>query len=313
MSEHKRNRTGSHKEISSIFKGISVPQSDKGRKPSGTPAPERTADTKPKCSAPEQKKRQIPKVNKAPQSLPKAAPVKRPKAVPVQLPEVVSTKDHKVVPAKRHKAMPAKQQKAVHIQYLKTAGVVWAACFVILLLAYVCILRPQKNSRKLIESRLTEKKQVYESALRAAQKETKTRLNEQIGRLQNRLKDFVVDFEDSADLTFEISQIADDKKVAAFSIKGKDNLVPSGEPVRKYVSENQIVISFIGGFNQFATFLNALERHRPVLVVDKFAITRSGQDDSAFRVNLNVAAFVRKQQDDKATDKRSDQVYGMKI
>ena len=155
MSEHKRDRTRLRKEISSIFKAVLTSKTDKGQRPSDTPAPERTAYTKPKSSVPEQK-HQASKVYKPPQSLPKAVPVKRPKAVP----------------AKQHKAIPAKQQKAVHIQYLKTAGVVSAACFVILLLAYVFILRPQKNSRKLIESRLTEKKQVYESALRAAQKET---------------------------------------------------------------------------------------------------------------------------------------------
>jgi Tfp pilus assembly protein PilO len=315
MSEHKRDRTGLHKEISSIFKGIPNSQNNEGQRPSGTPAPptpERTADTKPKSSSPEQK-HQVSKVSKAPQSLPKAVPAKRPKTEPVQVPKAVSTKHQGVAPAKRHKAMPAKKQKAVYIQYLKIAGIVWAACFVILLLAYVFIFRPQKNSRKLSESRLTEKKQTYELALRAAQKETRIQLNEQIGRLQGRLKDFVADFEDSANLTFEISQIANEKKVASFSIKGKDNLALSGEPDNKYISKNHIAISFIGGFNQFATFLNALERHRPVLLVDKFTITRSGQDDSAFRVNLNVAAFVRKQQENKTTDKRLDQVYGMKI
>ena len=328
MSERQRHSKKSRKEISSIFKGIQAPQSDEGQRPSGTPAPERTVYTKSKSSAPEQK-HQVSKVYKPPQSLPKAEPVKcpkvepverpkaepvkRPKAEPVQSPpEVVSAKHQKVAPAKRHKAIPARQ-KTVCIQYLKTAGVVWAACFVMFLLAFVCILRPQKDSRKLFESRLTEKKQVYESALRAAQKETKIRLNEQIGHLQDRLKDFVVDFEDSANLTFEISQIASEKKVASFSIKGKDNLVLSGQPDSKYISENQIVISFIGGFNQFASFLNALERHRPVLLVDKFAITRSGQDDSAFRVSLNVAAFVRKQHENKITDKRLNQVYGMEI
>ncbi|MBW7992298.1 MAG: hypothetical protein FVQ84_20110 [Planctomycetes bacterium] len=312
MSEHERDKTGLYKEISSIFKGVPTSQTDEGQRPSGTPAPERTAYTKSKSSAPEQKHK-VSKVYKAPQSLHKAVPVKRPKAVPVQRHEVVSTKHHRVAPAKRHKAMPTKKQKAVYIQYLKIAGVVWAACFVILLLAYVFILRPQKNARKLFESRLTEKKQIYESALRAAQKETRIQLNEQIGRLQGRLKDFVADFEDSANLTFDISQIADEKKIASFSIKGKDNLVLSGKPGSKYISENHIVISFIGGFNQFATFLSALERHRPVLLIDKFTITRSGQDDSVFRVNLNVAAFVRKQQEDKTTDKWLDQVYGMKI
>ena len=313
MAEHNRNRARLRKEISSIFTEASAPHSDKGRKSSGTPAPERTAYIRSKSSTLEKKKRKNLKVNKASQSLPEAAPVTRPKASSITRHKPVPTEHPKVVSAERNKVMPTKKQKAVYIQYLKTAGVVWAACFVILLLTYVLILRPQKNSRKLIGSRLAEKKQVYESALRAAKKETKIRLNQQIERLQNRLRDFVVDFEDSANLTFKISQIADEKEVASFSIKGKDNLAPSGEPARKYISENHIVISFMGGFNQFATFLNSLERHRPVLLVDKFTITRSGQDDSAFRVSLNVATFVRKQQDDTIHGKQWDQVNRMKI
>ena len=198
-------------------------------------------------------------------------------------------------------------------KYLTTAGLIWAACFVVFLLVYILVLGPQNNTKERLENELKEKKQVYESALGAAQKETKIRLNEQIEQLRNRLKDFVIDFEDSPNLTFEISQIADDKKVASFSIKGKDNLTLSGEPDCKYINENHIVISFIGGFNQFATFLTALERHRPVLLVDKFTITRSGQDDSAFRVSLNVAAFVRKQQETKTSDKNTSQIYGAKI
>lgn len=57
----------------------------------------------------------------------------------------------------------------------------------------------------------------------------------------------------------------------------------------------------------------APQRHRPILLVDKFTVTRSGQEDSAFRVNLNISAFVTKQQDDNTTDMRLGQVYGMKI
>jgi Tfp pilus assembly protein PilO len=198
-------------------------------------------------------------------------------------------------------------------KYFTIAGLIWASCFVLFLLAYILVLGPQKKNNKLIESKLAEKKQVYQSALKSSQEETKARLNEQIENLQNRLKDFVADFEDSANLTFEISQIADEKKIASFSIKGKDNLVLSGKSDSKYISENHIAINFVGGFNQFATFLSALERHRPVLLVDKFTITRSGQDDSAFRVSLNLAAFVRKQDETNISSKNSSQVYGVKI
>ena len=207
-----------------------------------------------------------------------------------------------------------------HKKYLTTAGLIWAACFVVFLLAYMLVLGPQKNYKNHIENELDEKKQVYESALRAARKETKIRLNEQIERLRSRLKDFVIDFEDSGNLTFDISQIANEKKVASFSSKVKKSRGLSTKTDYKYIYENQIVISFIGDFNQFATFLNALERHRPVIFVDKFAITRSGQDNSVYKVSLNVAALVKKQQDEgplsqdgKTTDKRPAQVYGTKI
>ena len=199
-------------------------------------------------------------------------------------------------------------------KYLIASGVIWAAYFVLFLVAYMFIVRPQKNVKRLVENRLAEKQQVYESALRAAQEETKIRLNEQIESLQNRLKDFVVEFEDSANLTFDLSQIAEEKKVASFGSKVKSNRgITRNKDEYKYIHENQINISFTGDWNQFATFLNTLERHRPVIFVDKFTIARSGQDESVFRVNLNVAAFVRKQQDGETADKNTEQVYGKKI
>ena len=202
----------------------------------------------------------------------------------------------------------------VHKKYLIASGVIWAICFVIFLFAYLFIVRPQKNTKRLVESRLAEKQQVYESSFRAAQEETKISLNEQIESLQNRLKDFVVEFEDSANLTFDLSQIAEEKKVASFGSKVKSNRgITRNKDEYKYIHENQINISFTGDWNQFATFLNTLERHSPVIFVDKFTITRAGQDESVFRVNLNVAAFVRKQQDDETASKNTGQVYGKKI
>jgi Tfp pilus assembly protein PilO len=200
-----------------------------------------------------------------------------------------------------------------HRKYLLASGIIWAACFVIFMLAYMLILRPQKNSSKLIEEKLAEKKQLYKSALNAAREETRIQLKEQIESLQNRLKDFVVDFEDSANLTFDLSQIAEEKKIALFGskVKSKRGLQMSDE--YKYICENNINISFTGDFNQFATFLNTLERHRPVIFVDTFTITRSGREDSGYQISLNVTAFVKKQQDSKTADEDPAQVYGKKI
>jgi len=170
---------------------------------------------------------------------------------------------------------------------------------VVFLFAYMLMLSPQRKSREQVESQLAEKKQIYHSAVEAAQEKTKLKLDEEIRELQSRLKTFVIDSEDLANLIFDISRIADEKDVTSFRIKTQDSRKSSGSeiPNCSHICENQINIGFTAGFNQFAAFLNALERHQPVVFIDKFAIKRSEQDDSGHQVSMGLAVFVRKRQD----------------
>jgi hypothetical protein len=189
--------------------------------------------------------------------------------------------------------------KSVYGKYFTKVALIWTGCFILFFFVYMLMLAPQKNSKEQLKKQLEEKKQMYNSALKATQKETQIQLNEQIEHLRNKLKDFVIDFEDSADLTFDISQIANAKEVASFSVETnrKDN---SRDPAMsdKYIFESHIDISFFtADFNQFAALLNALERHRPVIFVDRFAITRSSKSSSDRQVNMSLAVLVRKIQD----------------
>ena len=185
----------------------------------------------------------------------------------------------------------------IYRKYLIRTAIAWAACLVLLVLAYMFVLGPHKSSRKSIENILAEKKQIYESAQRAAQEQTKIRLNQEIENLRGKIKDFVLDFEDSANLTFDIGRIANEEQVASFSIKNKNKQGLSEIPDCNSICENHLDISFIAGFNQFATFINALERHQPVLFVNEFTISRSKKDQTTYQVSLDVAAFVKKQKD----------------
>jgi len=200
-----------------------------------------------------------------------------------------------------------------HKNYLMVTGAIWAASLVVFLLAYLFVLKPQKDHIRRTENELAENKQVLESAVIAAQEEAKIQVNEQIERLQSRLKDFVIDFEDSANLTFDISQVANDRKVSSFSIKAKNNRGLSAIPDCSYIFENHLEISFTGGFGQFATFLNALERHRPVLFIDKFTITRSEREGTEYRAGLDVTFLVGKLQEDITAGKQPAQIYGKRI
>jgi Tfp pilus assembly protein PilO len=192
-------------------------------------------------------------------------------------------------------------------------AIAWAACLVLFVLAYVFILGPQKSNRKRLESTLTEKKQQFEMAQNAAKEQTKIRLNEQIDGLRDTLRKFVLDLEDSANLTFDIGRIANEEKVASFSIKSKDKKGLSEIPDCNNIGESHIDISFIAGFNQFATFVNALERHQPVLFVNEFSISHSNKGQSTYQVSLDVAAFVKKRQDKEVADQSSATNGGPKI
>ena len=201
----------------------------------------------------------------------------------------------------------------IHKRYLLMSGVVWASCFVIFLLTYVIIIGPQKKTKKHIDNKLQKTRQDYEFALKAAEDKTKKQLNEQLQSLHSRLNDFVADFEDSANLTFDLSQIAEERKVTSFGSKVKSNRGITAKDDYKFITENKSNITFNGNFKQFATFLNALERNRPVIFVEKFTITKSsGRKSSGYQVNLNVTAFVRKQHETKKADKEEN-VYGKKI
>jgi len=184
-------------------------------------------------------------------------------------------------------------------KYFTTGALIWAGCFIVFLFVHMIVLAPQKKTRKQIENQLAEKKQIYNSAIKATQEETRIWLNEQIKNLRNKLDGFVIDFGDSANLTFDISQIANEKKLDSFSIKGKDTSKDSTDKDStdfKYLCENHIDVGFTAAFNQFAAFLNALERHWPVIFVDSFKISRSRQDDPGHKVNMSLAVFVRKWQ-----------------
>lgn len=182
-------------------------------------------------------------------------------------------------------------------KHFTTVALVWAGSLILSLFAYMIVLAPQRKSKKQVENHLAETKQMYDSAIKSTQEETKIRLNEEIENLQDRLKDFVIEFEDSANLIFDISRIANEKKVDSFSIKTQEDYRGSTGVELKHLCENRINLSFAGSFNQFATFLNTLERHRPVVFVDNFKITRSKQGNSGHKVNMNLAVFMRKRQD----------------
>ena len=191
--------------------------------------------------------------------------------------------------------------KQVLAKRLKIASAVWAGCAALSLAAYMFVLSPQDSTRQQLRRQLLEKKQLYEAAVEAAQDKNRVQLQQQLRRLSDRLAAFVVDPEASADLTLDISEIANERAVSALSIAGKGKVTSAGAeiPGCKLIKENKIKLSFQSGFPEFAGFLNTLERHRPVVFIDTFQIVRSEDDRAGHKVEMELAVLVGSKKQDK--------------
>jgi Tfp pilus assembly protein PilO len=198
--------------------------------------------------------------------------------------------------------------------HLKILGIAVAISMVLSIAGYMLILTPQNRNMKNLKNKLTEQKELYENAQTAAQEKTRTRLIEQIAGLRDKLNAFVINFDDAANLTFDISRIAQEKSVASVNVEPSNNAsIETEEDKTRNIYERHIDVSCTTGFQQFAAFLNALERHQPVLFINQFSLIQSSQNRSAYNIKMDIAALVKKGQEDAKNTEVSLQTAGEKI
>jgi hypothetical protein len=187
--------------------------------------------------------------------------------------------------------------KPVYKKYCTTIALIWLGCAVLFFFAYIIILLPQKNMQQEVRKDFANKERMYNYALNAVREENKIEINEQIEQLNNILGGYAVEPGKVADLTFDISKIASEKKASFFSIKSDKTRRFTELSGCKHLTENHVGISFNADFKGFAALLNALERNRPAIFIDKFLIEKPKQENLQPKVTMNLTVLVRKHQD----------------
>ncbi|MHC4271941.1 MAG: GspMb/PilO family protein, partial [Planctomycetota bacterium] len=136
------------------------------------------------------------------------------------------------------------------------------------------------------------------SALQAARKDTKIKMENEIEELRGDLGRFLIAPEELANLIFDISQIAKEKQLSSFSIESGDQKSRTKVPNCEYIGRSRVDLSFTSDFERFATLLNVLERNTPVVFIDNFNIKApSSGNQSQPQVQMDLSVFVKEQQD----------------
>lgn len=182
----------------------------------------------------------------------------------------------------------------VRNRYLLTMAGVWVPCLALAAACYALVLRPQGDERRWLVAQIAQAKERYAEAAAAARPENQAILTEQVNRLHDRAADFVVGFEDAPELAFEIGRLAHETRLESFGMRPIGTHASTVLPDGEHVGEKHLNVSFNAGFTRFAAFLNALERHRPVVFVETFTISRPQDSDAEPRVDMELAVLVEK-------------------
>lgn len=169
-------------------------------------------------------------------------------------------------------------------------GLVWAGTLVIFAAVFALLINPQIREKKRLAAEVASRQKLYNGAMEAAKEDTRKKLTDELELLKSNMNDYAIDSENSTNMTLDISRIATAKQVSSFTIKAAEQ-PQTGKSSLKYLQENVINISFNADFRQFAILLNTLERHRPVVFVDSFRVSRSSDNN---RIDMELSIFVRK-------------------
>lgn len=182
-------------------------------------------------------------------------------------------------------------------KYLITMGIVWGSSLVLFAIAYYTVITPQLKVKAKLLKEANEKKDLFNVAINASLDENKKKLMSEVELLRSKLNSYVSEYEESANLTFAISRIAGDKQVNAFTVKASDQDKQQDTLMSKNLQENRMEISYTSDFMQFLNFLNTLERHQPVVFVDRFKVQRGEHGGAPGKVDMSLSFFVRKKQE----------------
>jgi len=179
----------------------------------------------------------------------------------------------------------------------KFIHLVWLSSFALALFIYFITITPQIKIKKQIALQLVDKEKKFSSIFKINNAQAVNELNRQMQQWRDDIKEYVISDEDLAGLTFDISQIAKDTQVDAFSITSQDVYTNKKNDNKNYVFEKMMKVSFKTDFNKFAAFLNTVERHRPVIIINEFSIENTEHDAMANQVNMIISVYIKKKQD----------------
>lgn len=180
--------------------------------------------------------------------------------------------------------------------YQKAAATVWGISLLLLAAGLFGLYWPQHEKLQQLHKQYEESYEQALAAKEATSLETCRRLEEQVLRSTAQVGAFTVNADQVNGLVFEIGRLAGQLNLAGFSSKSVNVQTTEKTPSKQRISEMWLSVDFQGTYQQFARFVNLLERNTPAIFVEKVSGQRDTKDGTrcTFQMELSMLMSTNK-------------------
>ncbi len=182
--------------------------------------------------------------------------------------------------------------KASEKHLIVKVAVIWGLCAFAVMAFYLGVVFPAQRSAQEVSRCLDEMTRRYEEAGEFVRSRCLEEMRRQVVLLRAELEKYLVSSDAARDSTSRISQIAQRAGIKGYSTRYRNSSSVAELDNCLHVGASWVNISWKGDFEQFARLVNELERHRPVVFVDGFLISRSDKAGPGCQIELSLIILV---------------------
>jgi Tfp pilus assembly protein PilO len=179
-------------------------------------------------------------------------------------------------------------------RYVIITAAIWIVSVLILGGGYALFYSPQQVSLLQLKNQCAESQTSLKLAQLAAQDTVQAKQQQQCEEVKQLIASFSTQQDSVTELVFEIGRIAtNDLRLFEFSSKSQRQKNYPTVGKSKLVSEGWLKVDFQATFEQFAQFLNQLERHDPVVFVEEVSFRRGTQGSLGHEISLELSFLTK--------------------
>lgn len=172
---------------------------------------------------------------------------------------------------------------------IKVIGV-WVFCLVALIGVHLGLVAPRGRAVTASHARVEAAAGRFTLLRNARSQREQARLAAEREEMDRHFGEYVFTGEQVNGLDFELRNLADKNNLKEFSARHVRTTTKVGATVLKKIAQRDIILSFKSTFPDFLRFINELERHSPIVIVDTF--TPSAATDKSGLVSCTLEGCV---------------------